>query len=84
MTMLETPASVVGTSWREWDVRVRDHLVQVSIHDTSTIESHDSAEDPRTWAAIPLRAEHARGLALEVQDAARQVEEDVLSEWGLD
>jgi hypothetical protein len=80
-TMLETPPPTVGASRREWDVRVRGDVVQVFIHDASTVGSPDA---PRTWATISLRAEHARELALELQDGARQLEEVVLSEWGLD
>ena len=80
-TMLETPPR--APSWREWDVRVRGDLVQVFINDASTVESHDLyPDDPRGWVNISLRAEHARELALELQDAARQVEKKVLSEWG--
>ena len=83
-TMLETPSPVVGTSWREWDVRVRGDLVQVFIHDASTVESHDLyPDDPRTWANISLRAEQARELALELQNAAGRINEEVLEEWGL-
>lgn len=84
MTTLETALRVVDTPWREWEVRVCDDMVQVVIHDASTGERHDLyPDDPRTWTAISLRAEHARELALELQDAARQVEEIALSEWGV-
>ena len=83
-TMLETPSPVVGTSWREWDVRVRGDLVQVFIHDASTVENHDPYPgDPRIWANISLRPEQARELALELQNAAEQTNEEVLVEWGL-
>jgi len=81
--LLETPSPVVGTSWREWDVRVRGDLVQVFIHDASTVESHDLPDDPRTWGNISLRAEQARELALELQNAAGRISEEVLEEWGL-
>ena len=82
--MLETPPPMVDASRREWDVRVRGDTVQVFIHDASTVESHDlNPGDPWSWCAISLRAEHARELALELQDAAQQVKEVVLSEWGL-
>ena len=85
MTTLETPPRAVGTGPREWDVRVCDDIVQVVIHDASAGDSHNLyPEDPRTRTAISLCAEHARELALELQDAARHVEEDVLSEWGVD
>jgi hypothetical protein len=83
--MLETRLPTVDASWREWDVRTRGDVVQVFIHDVSTVESRDFHSDaPRTSAAISLRAEHARELALELQDAARRIEENALSEWGLD
>jgi hypothetical protein len=84
-TMFETPPPAVRTSSREWDVRVRDDFVQVFIHDASTVERHDldPGAPPRSWASISLRAEHARELALDLQDAAGKVEEDVLEEWGL-
>ena len=82
--LLETSSPVVGTSWREWDVRVHGDLVQVFIHDVSTVESHDLyPDDPRTWANISLRAEQARELALELQNAAGRISEEVLEEWGL-
>jgi hypothetical protein len=84
-TMLETPSPVVGSSWREWDVRVRGDMVQVFIHNASTGESRDSYPgDPRIWANISLRPEQARELALELQNAAEQVKEEVLAEWGLE
>ena len=84
-TMLETPSPVVGGSWREWDVRVRGDTVQMFIHDASSVEAHElHLDDPRTWANISLRAEQARELALELQNAAEHVKEEVLAEWGLD
>ncbi len=83
--LLEAPSPVVGTSWREWDVRARGDLVQVFIHDASKVESHDLyTDDPRIWANISLRAEQARELALELQNAAGRINEEVLEEWGLD
>lgn len=82
-TMLETPA--VGGSWREWDVRARGDLVQVFIHGASTVERKEPyPSDPRIWANFSLRPEQARELALELQNAAEQIKDEDLAEWGLD
>jgi len=83
--LLETPSPVVGTSWREWHVRARGDLVQVFIHDASKVADHDpDPDDPGCWVNVSLRAEQARELALELQNAAEQITEEVLEEWGLD
>ena len=81
--LLETSSPVVGTSWREWECGCAATWCRCSSTTPPRSRATTSTRRPRIWANISLRAEQARELALELQNAAGRISEDVLEEWGL-